>query len=476
LAHMLLVAPPYQRDISAAAQTTVGAPMGLAYLAGALRRAGESVSVLDANALRLTVPEAAERIVRAGVDMVGLTATTPTIGRCAEIVEHARRGGFAGSAMVGGAHPSALPAETLRQWPTFDLAVVGEAEDRIVEIVRRRRAGADLAGIGGLFWRAGDEVVGEPTAPDPPDLDGLAPPARDLLPMRAYRSPDSRRAHTVVATRGCPAPCTYCAVPGMFGHAVRRRDPSAVADEVESLVLHWRADHVNFVDDTFTWDRDWVLALCDEFVRRRLHRRVRWQCLTRVDRVDARVLGHMAAAGCLRVEFGIECASAAGLQALRKGVRRDQVERAFTSAHRAGIQTMALAMVNAPGESFNDTDDTWRLVRDLDPDQLQVAICTPYPGTPLYAQAQAEGRLRTHDFSRFRFLREAVFDNGTMSAAEAIAAQRRLQRRFWLRPRTAARLAKQAVRRPSLLWAMGRALPTIVRFGPSLPVAADTEI
>lgn len=468
MVHTLLVAPPYQADISAAAQTTVGAPMGLAYLAGALRAAGESVSVLDANALRLSVPEAAARVVRAGNRaVVGLTATTPTVGRCAAIVEHARARGFAGIAVVGGAHPSALPAETLRAHPALDVAVIGEAEGRITDIVRRARSRETYEGIGGVAWRTPDGVVCVPDPPAPPALDRLAPPARDLLPMRAYRSPDSRRAHTVVATRGCPAPCRYCAVPGLFGRTVRRRSPAAVADEVEGLVLRWRADHINFVDDTFTWDPEWVATLCDEFVRRGLHRRIRWQCLTRVDRVGPEVLARMAAAGCLRVEFGIECASPEGLEALRKGVGRAQIVRAFNLAHRAGIETMALAMVNVPGESVDDVEDTWRLVRDLDPDQLQVAICTPYPGTPLYTDSLARGRLRSRDFSRYRFLREAVLDNGVMTATEALAAQRRLQRQFWLRPRTIARLGRKAIRRPSLLWAAARAAPALVRGGTS---------
>ena len=232
------------------------------------------------------------------------------------------------------------------------------------------------------------------------------------------------------------------------------------------LVRRWGADHINFVDDTFTWDADWVIALCDAFVERGLHRRMSWQCLTRVDRVDGRVLGRMASAGCLRVEFGIECASTDGLTALRKGVRREQVQRAFDRAHRAGIQTMALAMVNVPGESVADVEETWRLVQALDPDQLQVSICTPYPGTGLYDEARAEGRLRTDDFARYRFLREAVLDNGVMTEAEALAAQRLLQRRFWLRPRTVGRLAKRSIRRPSLLWAAAQALPAFVRDGP----------
>jgi len=441
--------------------------MGLAYLAGVLRDASQPVDVIDANALRLDLPAVTRRIVDARPAVLGLTAVTPTIDLCAEIATRARQSGFEGAVVVGGPHPSALPARTLTDHPAIDVAVVGEAEGRIVELVRRLRDSVPLDGLPGVLWRHGDGVRGDPGLPEPPDLDALPRPARDLLPMKRYRSPDSLRAHTVVATRGCPAPCTYCGVPGFFGRRVRRRDPEDVAEEFGELARHWRADHINFVDDTFTWDADWVHALCDALAERRLPDRLTWQCLTRVDRVDRGLLERMAAVGCRRVEMGIECASVEGLAALAKGIKQGQVERAFAAARAARLETMALAMVNVPGESASDVDRTWRLVQEIDPDQLQVAICTPYPGTRLYDDAVRDGALRTHDFARFRFLREAVLDNGVMSEDEAVRAQRRLQRRFWLRPRTVARLAARAVLRPRTGLAIARTsvstVPALVR-------------
>lgn len=458
----LLVAPPYQRQIASVAQTTIGAPMGLAYLAGALRDAGLPVTLLDANALGLGPEEVARRIVATAPSVLGLTATTPTIDLCADIVRRAKESGYRGRVMVGGPHPSALPLQTLERYPGFDVAVVGEAEGRIIELVTLLHSRVAPEGVPGVAWRGSDGPTGDPQLPEPPDLDLLPLPARDLLPMHRYRSPDSLRAHTVVATRGCPAPCTYCGVPGFFGQRVRRRDPEEVAEELGDLARRWRADHINFVDDTFTWDADWVLDLCSALEERGLHRRLTWQCLTRVDRVDRVLLGRMAQAGCRRVEMGIECASPDGLKALAKGIAPEQVTRAFSMARAAGLETMALAMVNAPGESSADIDDTWRLVQRIDPDQLQVAICTPYPGTKLYDEARRDDTLRTDDFYRFRFLREAVLDNGVMTAEEAIAAQRRLQRRFWLRPRTVARLAARGLREPSTGVAIARTALSVV--------------
>ena len=443
----VLAVPSYQDGVASIAQTTVGPPMGIAYLAAVLEAAAEPVALLDANAEALGPAPAATRILAERPSFVGFTASTPTIGRCAAIAQELRRCGYAGPLGVGGPHPSALPRETLRDFPVFDVAAAGEAEGRIVALVRAMRGGEEPLSLPGLAFFRGEEIVWTGPAPPPPDVDSIPHPARHLLPQDRYRSPDSLRAQTVVATRGCPAPCSYCAVPGMFGRAVRRRAPEDVADEVLRLVVDG-ADWVNFVDDTFTWDAAWVTALCDAFVARGLPERLGWQCLTRVDRVDEALLTALRGAGCRRIELGIECGTRQGLRRLRKRVSRRQIVTAFDAAHAAGLETMALAMVNAPGEGRAGVRATWRLIRRLDPDQLQVSVCTPYPGTRLYDEAVQDGALRTRDWARYSFLRSAVFDNGSLSEHDALEAQRLLQWRFWARPRVIVRLSRRVLREP----------------------------
>lgn len=457
----VLAVPNYQDRVASIAQTTVGPPMGIAYLAGALLDAGEDVALVDGNAERLDVGAVADRILEFNPRVVGFTASTPTIDRCARVVRQLRVRGYAGRVAVGGPHPSAMPGQCLEDFGEFDVAVAGEAEGRIVELVRRLQSGASLEGIPGIAWRDGGVRV-DSRVPPPPDVDGLPRPARHLLPRGVYRSPDSLHAQTVVATRGCPAPCTYCLVPGMFGQEVRRRDPECVAEEIEDLVADG-ADWINFVDDTFTWQAGWVQHLCGALVRRGLHRKIGWQCLTRVDRVDRRMLDTLKGAGCQRVELGIECGTREGLKRLHKNVSRQQIIDAFDAAHEAGLETMALAMVNAPGEGKDGLRATWQLIRRLDPDQLQVSICTPYPGTRMYDDAKERGALRTDDWSRYRFLRSAVLDNGVLSEEEALAAQRDLQRRFWARPRVLGRFGRRFLREPRSRVAMLRTAAVAAR-------------
>ena len=449
---VVLINPAYQRDIEAVAQTTLAPPMGLLYLAASLERAGHTVAIVDANAHGWSVAEVIRRVAERDADLIGLTATTPTVGRAGRIAVGLRAAGYGGLLMLGGPHVTALPTKTLQHHPAFDAAALGEAEETIVEVAAAIEQGRDLREIAGLAVRTDDGIVRTPPRAGAPDIDALPRPARHLLQpphdhIAAYNSPDGKSFAVVVASRGCPAPCTYCNVPGMFGKRIRRRDPADVADEVAELVATG-VRFVDFIDDTFTWSRRWVLELCGELRKRALHERVSWLCLTRVDRVTPDLLEAMSGAGCKRIEMGIECASTHGLDALHKGIDEKQVAAAFAAARAAGLETLAFAMVNVPGEGRADIALTERLLHRVDPDYLQLTICTPYPGTPLYERALADGRLRTRDFDDFRFLRAVVLDNGVLSPAEVRYLHKAVQRRFWMRPRRVGMMLKRLALSP----------------------------
>lgn len=454
---VILINPAYQADIEGIAQTTLAPPMGLLYLAGAAERAGHHVQIVDANAYRWSVPEAVQRCAWRSADAIGITATTPTIDRAIKTAQLLREAGFAGLLLLGGPHVTALPEQTLRACEHFDAAALGEAEDTFIELLAAAdttestgddgRLSARLCEVAGLLVRTPDGLVRTAMRIARPDVDSLAPPARHLLPGEPYDSPDGQRFAVVVASRGCPAPCSYCNVPGMFGRQIRRRDPGAIADEVAALADSG-VRFVDFIDDTFTWSSRWVQDLCAALHARKLPGRVAWLCLTRVDRVTPELLQTMADAGCKRIEMGVECASTDGLDALHKGIDEDQVRSAFASARAAGMETLAFAMVNVPGEGLADIALTERLLDSVDPDYLQLTICTPYPGTSLYDDAVRDGTLRSEDFADFRFLREVVLDNGVLDPDQVMKAHRGVQRRFWLRPRRVLRMVKRMVREP----------------------------
>jgi anaerobic magnesium-protoporphyrin IX monomethyl ester cyclase len=446
-ARLVLVNPPFQARIKHIAQTSLGPPLGLAYVAAVARQAGHAVSILDANALGLGLEATVEAALRLSPDVLGLTAVTPTVPLAGAIAAglKARRPDLA--VVLGGPHGTALPQRTLNELPALDVIVRGEAEGTILPLLERLGSGAGLTQpLPGVAFRApGGGVVDGGVAEPVADLDALPLPARDLLPMRAYRCPDSDAFSTLLAMRGCPYPCAYCAVPFTSGKRMRYRDPRAVAEEMDRVARDFGVRFFSFIDDTFSVDRQWVERFIAALEALGLPGRVRWICLTRADLVDRPLLAHMKAAGCARVEMGIESGSRAGMAFLRKRLAPEAVRSAFRAARSVGLSTMGFVILNVPGETQAEVDQTLALAREADPDYLQVSFLTPYPGTPLWDEARGNGWIRTEDWNEYRFLNAAVLSVDGRPEAEVRAQGARFQRAFYLRPRTAWKLGRLLV-------------------------------
>jgi anaerobic magnesium-protoporphyrin IX monomethyl ester cyclase len=357
-------------------------PLGVAYLAASLRKAGHSVQVLDCTFL--SRKEAVEQALASRADVVGFYCMVTMEEDCLGFARALRTPGRL--LIAGGPLPTCEPEAFVRD---FDLVVRGEGERTMVEILATHEAGADAALVPGVVSRRdgraeeGGALVSAPPRAFASDLDKLPFPARDLLPNREYIA-FGRRAYgasitTVMSTRGCPFRCEFCSNV-VFGESYRERSAPNVVDEIEQ-VLALGYERVSFADDVFTLDRRRVLAICDEIRRRGL--RFTWECLGRVDTFDAEMAQAMKAAGCYRIFFGIESGNDGILKLMNKRITTAQAARAVTTAHGAGLEVGAFFIVCYPGETDDTVLDTLRFATSLPLDYLGLTMPYPLPGTAL---------------------------------------------------------------------------------------------
>jgi radical SAM superfamily enzyme YgiQ (UPF0313 family) len=285
--------------------------------------------------------------------------------------------------------------------------------------------------------------VAGPARPPIEPLDSLPFPAHELItgPYRTHYPVRSRRRLRfgfVESGRGCPHACLFCSqtLRNTYGDRVRLREPGAVALEVGHLADRLGVNAVVFQDDTFCLDHGFAHALCDELVARGLAERVAWVVQTRVDAVDEDLLGHMRAAGCTTVCFGVESASQRVLDALRKGVTVDQTREAFRAARAAGLLTVGYFMLGCPGETREEAESTLALCHELEPDFVQVAFFTAYPGSPAWAEGHGD-----QPFERYTHYNAVVRNASAMDEAELGALHRRFYRSYLSSPRFIARYA-----------------------------------
>ena len=152
----------------------------------------------------------------------------------------------------------------------FDYVLRGEAEWTLVELVKELLGNSDCRPeqIPGVTFLdpATDELVQSPRRPLLRDLDTLPLPARDLIQPELYRNAWRERhgffSMNLVASRGCPYRCNWCARP-IYGDSFHVRSAEGVAEEMKELKARYGADHLWFADDVFGLRHRWVEELAE---------------------------------------------------------------------------------------------------------------------------------------------------------------------------------------------------------------------
>ena len=358
----------------------------LVHLAGYLRRATDcEIALVDSKLERLDFKRTLERIEEFRPDVVGFTAFTCEIKAAARMAKLVR-GLLPGVVtVIGGVHVTALPRETLVEFPEFDVAVCGEGEVTFAELCRALDAGTEITGIDGLACRESGRIRLTNPRERILDLDALPLPAWDLLP-RASR-------YVLQTIRGCPFACKFCMNPN--GKAVRARSVENVIAELEWIITAWEPAEVYFGDEIFTVDLDRTKAILRAVIDRGFHESVEWSCLTHVRFVDDELFALM---GKLKVDYvglGIETGDEAVLKKIGKGTSLDMIVKARNLARKHGVPVMSLMVFGHPNETAGSIWNTVKLAVRLNAEIPVFNVMTPYPGTEVAMMAaRGEGGYR----------------------------------------------------------------------------------
>jgi anaerobic magnesium-protoporphyrin IX monomethyl ester cyclase len=185
----------------------------------------------------------------------------------------------------------------------------------------------------------------------------------------------------MVASRGCPFRCNWCAKP-IFGDNFYVRPAADVANEMHTLKDHYSADHIWFADDIFGLNRNWTRQFAAEVEQRDCA--VPFKVQTRADLMTQEMASDLRRAGCSEVWMGAESGSQKILDAMEKGLRIDQVLSARQNLKQAGIRACYFLQFGYPGETWDDIKRTIALVRETQPDDIGVSFSYPLPNTKFY--------------------------------------------------------------------------------------------
>ena len=382
-------------------------PIGLAYLAAVIEKAGYDLALIDCQALQLNHKMLGEKFASFKPDVVGITSVTPFVDSTILAARAAKETCPDTPVVLGGPHATFMDAQLLSQHPEVDIIVRGEGEETFLNLLHNISESEDLLDVSGISFRKNGKVTRTPDRPFIQNLDALPYPAYHYFALEKYQF-FGRRILPILTSRGCPFQCSYCVSSRMIGAAFRPRDPIKVADELEWLKNSQNAGTFSFYDDAFTYDPGRAVKICEEIKKRRIG--IPWDCQTRVDRISREVLEKMKAADCQLVSFGAESGCQKILDAVNKKTTVEQNEKAIKLAKDVGLSVAMSVVIGYPGETPESLQQTLGFIRRAKPDYVYLCIATPYPGTSMRSTLENLGWPVSTDWSRYD-MQGPVFEN-----------------------------------------------------------------
>jgi anaerobic magnesium-protoporphyrin IX monomethyl ester cyclase len=368
--------------------------LGILRVAAVLEGAGCPVDVLDLSGIENYMDVLGEYIKVTDTRIFCLTATTPQMPSAAEIAQRIALLHPNPKLILGGPHPTLTYAAVKKEkimgranramnllTDLFDTVVAGDGEQAIFRAI-------DSTGI------IDADDMKSPLFLTNQKLNELPFPARHLVDIDSYHyTIDGERATSLICQLGCPFGCGFCggrASPML--RRVRTRTTESVVSELRHLYTTYGYKGFMLYDDELNVNPQMVpmmnaiADLQEELgVAFKLRGFIKSQLFT-----DEQARS-MFRAGFRWLLTGFESGSPRILENIQKRSTREENTRCMDIAHANGLKVKALMSMGHPGESDETISETKSWLLENKPEDFDVTIITPYPGSPYYDDAIFDG-------------------------------------------------------------------------------------
>ncbi|WP_445453232.1 B12-binding domain-containing radical SAM protein [Flavobacterium sp. 25HG05S-40] len=270
-----------------------------------------------------------------------------------------------------------------------DFIAIGEGEETTFELHQAIINQEDYSKVNGIAFLENGMVIQTPARTKFRELDELPLPNRDAIPNEKYLETWKRNhgesSMTISTQRGCPYTCKWCST-AVYGQSYRRRPASLVAAEMKMLKDKYNPDAIWFVDDVFTISHKWLTAFHEEVVKQ--NAQIRFECITRAERLNDEILRLLKEAGCFRIWIGAESGSQDIIDAMDRRVDVNHVKKIIQDTNAIGIETGTFIMLGYPGETEKNIHETIQYLKEAKPTHYTITVAYPIKGTSLFNEIE----------------------------------------------------------------------------------------
>lgn len=366
--------------------------LGLLYISSHLKAKGFAVDVYDSTFETMTAFEAYVRQTRPGI--VGLYCNLMTKQNVLRMIQICRD--IEAYVILGGPEPPYYAQEYLDAGA--HIVATGEGEVTLEELIPHltQQGLRNLETILGIIFNNDEgQLIRTPARPQIKDLSAQPWPDREAINLDRYL--ETWKTHhgvssvSLITARGCPYTCTWCSH-SVFGETHRRRTPQDVAEEVAWIAERYNPDQLWYADDVFTIHPRWFLQYAEALKKRNL--KIPFECISRADRLNERIIDALAEMACDRLWIGAESGSQRILDAMQRKANVEDVQHKTKMLQARGISVGMFIMLGYDGEEVSDIEATVEHLKRANPDVFLTTVAYPIKGTKYYQAV--EDRLAAH--------------------------------------------------------------------------------
>ena len=331
-------------------------------------------------------------------DLVGISCMTATANRSYQLSDILRQRGS--KVVLGGIHPTILPQEAIQH---ADAVVIGEAEGCWADVINDFKKGRLQK-----FYHVPE-----------PDLSTFPFPRRDFHLDKALFN-----CVGLVTTRGCPYACEFCSVTDFYGRKIRHRPVSMVVEDIKQS----GSKTFLLLDDNVTGHPEYSKELFEALIPLG----IQWVGQSSISLAkDKDMMKLCRLSGCRALFFGLESVSLASLTGMKKTLKSiEETEEAIKIIQDNGIAFHPSIILGFDTDTKAIFDDTLEFLAKTKLPTMALNVLTPYPGTRIYRRFKEQGRLISHDWSRYDH-HTVVFQPKNMTPQELAEGHHYVQSEFY---------------------------------------------
>jgi len=425
-------------------------PVWLATAAAYSKREGFDTVIRDSLSMGETYESFYAFVGEWAPDFIVLESSTPTVRTDLEIATKIKTLLPAVQILFTGLHFEFEEASFLEEHAVIDYTVYGEYDTSVIKLLCALRDEGDISNISGLIYRTNGKAVASKEQEEDstgknevqknsfdklPDISTLPWAEREGLPNLNYFDGVcglERPQLQLMATRGCPYGCIFCAWPQMLfrGPGYRTRSADDVIDEIKANLELIPYKSIYIDDDTVNISKKYVLELAKKMKESGIGGRIPWSTMGRADLMDRETLEALKDAGLFSIKYGVESAEQGILDEIDKRMNAEKNIAMIKLTTELGIRVHLTFTFGLPSDTVDTIENTIQLACSLPVDTVQFSIATPFPGTEMYRMYDEKGWIISKNWDDYNGSTVAVSRTDNFTAAQLEEYIKEAYRRF----------------------------------------------